>query len=133
MLDEVVHLDERRIVCRYSVRREEELFSLVFRGHYPDFPLVPGVLICEMMFQAAGVLLAKREGGSSLEGRGTPLLTRIRSARFKRVVLPGELLEIHAEICEQVARACYFKGKVEVEGELAASAEFACILSTPDS
>jgi 3-hydroxyacyl-[acyl-carrier-protein] dehydratase len=128
-LDEVVHLDEKSIVCRYRIREEDELFSRVFTGHYPGFPLVPGVLLCEMMFQAAGVLLSLRAGENFVQGEGTPLLTRIRGARFKRVVRPGEEVEIHASIDEQAAQAYYLKGRVTVNGELAVRAEFACILT----
>lgn len=129
-LDEVVHIDERSITCRYRIREEDELFSRVFTGHYPGFPLVPGVLLCEMMFQAAGVLLSRRAGENFVKGGGTPLLTRIKGAQFRRVVRPGEEVEIHASIDEQAAQAYYLKGRVSVNGELAVRAEFACILTT---
>jgi 3-hydroxyacyl-[acyl-carrier-protein] dehydratase len=132
LLDEVIHIDEQSIVCRYRVRGEDELFSRVFSGHYPGFPLVPGVLLCEMMFQAAGVLLSKSGAGSFVNGQGTPLLTRIRNARFKRLVRPGDLVEIRAAIEEQVSQACYLKGEIKVGGELAVRAEFACILTSAD-
>jgi 3-hydroxyacyl-[acyl-carrier-protein] dehydratase len=127
LLDEVVHADERNILCRYKIRAEDELLSRVFAGHYPGFPLVPGVLLCEMMFQAAGVLLAGRSSGVFSKDGGTPLLTRIRNAQFRRVVHPGEQVDIHASIDEEVAQACYMKGRVEVGGELAVRAEFACM------
>jgi 3-hydroxyacyl-[acyl-carrier-protein] dehydratase len=132
LIDEVVRIEDRSILCRYRAREDDELFSRVFSGHYPGFPLVPGVLLCEMMFQAAGVLLARNAGDLIEEGQTPPLLTRIRSAQFKRVVRPGETVDIHAVIDEQVAQACYLKGRIEVGGELAVRAEFACILtSTP--
>jgi 3-hydroxyacyl-[acyl-carrier-protein] dehydratase len=129
-LDEVVRTDNKSILCSFTVPVEDELFSRVYRGHYPDFPLVPGVLLCEMMFQAAGVLIAGRNGGGFSKTHGTPLLTRIRNAQFKRMVRPGEQVEIRASIEEELVNACYMKGSVTVHGELAARAEFACILTT---
>ena len=132
LIDEVVRIEDRSILCRYRVREEDELFSRVFSGHYPGFPLVPGVLLCEMMFQAAGVLLARNTGDLIETGETQPLLTRIRNAQFKRVIRPGETVDIHAAIDEQVAQACYMKGRIEVGGKLAVRAEFACIrTSTP--
>ena len=54
LLDEIVERDERRIVCRKTFRGDEYFYA----GHYPGFPLTPGVLLCEAAMQAGAVLLS---------------------------------------------------------------------------
>jgi 3-hydroxyacyl-[acyl-carrier-protein] dehydratase len=77
------------IVAEMSLPPEEELF----RDHFPGFPVVPGVLLTEMMGQAASkCLVAERLP------RGVPMLSEIRNARFRSWVRPGEVITLHASI-----------------------------------
>ncbi|MCX7935976.1 MAG: beta-hydroxyacyl-ACP dehydratase, partial [Planctomycetota bacterium] len=90
-----------------------------------------GVLLCEIIFQAGAALMAHRLGRSPGAGNaisGTPVVVRIRDARFKRMVKPGETLEIEAHFEEQVANAYFLHGTAKVEGEVAARVAFTCAL-----
>jgi 3-hydroxyacyl-[acyl-carrier-protein] dehydratase len=97
----------------------------VLKGHYPGNPIMPGVLLCEAVFQSAVLLMAKMNVASFSEGQ-IPVLTRISSAKFKRVVIPGDTARIEVKLLESVSTACYFKGVLKVEGKTAIIVEFAC-------
>jgi 3-hydroxyacyl-[acyl-carrier-protein] dehydratase len=77
------------IDAEMSLPPEEELF----RDHFPGFPVVPGVLLTEMMGQAAGKCLVAQK-----LPRGYPMLAEIRNARFRSWVRPGEIIRLHATI-----------------------------------
>jgi len=97
-----------------------------FKGHYPAFPIMPGVLICEAIFQAGAILLSRLvEAGSDK----VPVLTRIKNARFKRMVRPGDLLSVHAEIIEKLGGVFFMRGKASIEGKTAVDVEYACTLA----
>lgn len=87
----------------------------VFRGHFPGDPVLPGVLISEHGFQSAA--LAIYAGADSKEEPGTPVLTRIEDARFRRIVRPGETLRTRAEVVETLSNARFCKVKVTCAGE----------------
>ena len=75
-----------------------------FRGHYPGFPLVPGVLICEAAVQA-GALLAALESREVAVERGMPVLVKLGEARFRRMVRPNETLRIAVSLDERLGPA----------------------------
>ncbi|MFO1020383.1 MAG: 3-hydroxyacyl-ACP dehydratase FabZ family protein [Planctomycetales bacterium] len=95
----------------------------VFRGHYPNFPVLPGVLQCEMCLQAGALLIAQLE--KVAEGQ-VPVATRINNVKFKHMVKPGDTVQITAELTEKLANAYYLTGKVTVNGKTATTLEFAC-------
>lgn len=124
LIDEIVTAADDRIVARAVPRADGEFFSGVFRGHYPDCPIVPGVLLCEMVFQAAGVLMSRR-----LDGKGkVPVLVRIRDARFREMVRPDDELSVEAELEERVSNALYMKGAVMKNGRVAVRVKFVSAL-----
>lgn len=131
LLDEVTEITNEKIVARYTVRPDDELFGRIFSGHYPGSPITPGVLLCEMVFQAAGVLVSHRLSGDV--GKGAPVLTRIRDAKFKNMVRPGDTVEIEAEFEEQVSNAWYMKGAVKVGGKPAVRVSFSCAMVEVDA
>lgn len=101
----------------------------VFRGHYPGKPILPGVLICEAIFQTGAILLSAR-GREAVEAEGlVPVMTRIKETRFKRMVRPGDTLEIEVEIEDALPKLFHLKGKAKVGGKLAVSCSFACALA----
>ncbi len=125
-LDRVVEITEELI-------RAEKLVPLnldIFQGHYPDYPLMPGVLLCEAVFQAGALLIGERMRGEQPENKvdegAVPVLTRILGAKFKREVHPGDLLEISAKLVERMGPAWLLKGSVRVAGKVAVQVEFAC-------
>ena len=120
-VDKVVELTENKIKATREMRSDEWFFQ----GHFPGNPIMPGVLICESIFQAAGILLSNILGGI---GGGTPVLTRISNARFKNIVRPGDLLELQAELVETVSNAYFMKGSASVAGKTAVTVEFAVSL-----
>lgn len=122
LIDEVVSQDEKHIHCRKTFTGEEYFY----RGHYPDFPLTPGVLLCEAGMQAGAVLLSKF--AKETPGK-VPVATRIDSVRFKRMVRPGETIDIEVDLVERLAEAYFMKAKVSCGREVAARFEFACTLA----
>ena len=124
-LDKVLQITEDTIVAEKKIAPDLELFQ----GHYPDYPLMPGVLLCEAVFQA-GALLVGESLRSRREGfvQGVPVLTRILGAKFKREVRPGDTVEIQAALKEKVGPAWFMRGTVRVEGKVAVQVEFACAL-----
>ncbi len=120
-VDEVVELTESKIKATRQVRPEEEFF----KGHYPGNPIMPGVLICESIFQTGAILLS---GVIEYGGGGTPVLTRVTNARFKNMVKPGATLELEAELVERVSNAFFMKGSARSDGKTAVTVEFAVSL-----
>jgi 3-hydroxyacyl-[acyl-carrier-protein] dehydratase len=119
LVDEIVERTESRIVCTKVFSGREDFFA----GHYPDFPIVPGVLLCEAAMQSGAILLSGHLVG--LEGR-VPVATRMNDVRFKRMVRPGETIRMEVELVERLGDAFFLKAKVSVEGSVAVRFEFAC-------
>jgi 3-hydroxyacyl-[acyl-carrier-protein] dehydratase len=101
----------------------------VFAGHYPGFPVLPGVLLCEAAMQTGALLIATLE---SATGGRVPVVGRLNNVKFRRMVRPGETLDIHVEMTEKLASAWFLKGRTEVVGQTACSLEFACTLAATD-
>ena len=125
-VDEVVELTPERILAR----KQADASADFFRGHFPGNPIMPGVLICESAFQAGAILMLHRAGVASAAGR-VPVLTRIREAKFKHIVRPGQWLEIEVVLDDELSGACYMTGRVHVAGRLVARVSFACTLAPP--
>jgi 3-hydroxyacyl-[acyl-carrier-protein] dehydratase len=125
LIDRVVSVTDECIVAEACPKKDGELFSLVFAGHYPGNPVTPGVLLCEMVFQAGAVLLSHRMEGTPV---GTVVLVKISSARFKHMVKPGDDLLVEVKFIEQIAHAFVMKGTVRCDGNMAVRVEFTCAL-----
>ena len=121
LLDEIVSRDDSTIRCRKTFHADE----FFVQGHYPGNPIVPGVILCECAAQASAVLLASLEK----DAKGVPVLTRIQDARFKRIVRPGETIEIVATLEERLANAYYLTAKITVAASLAVRVQLSCALA----
>jgi 3-hydroxyacyl-[acyl-carrier-protein] dehydratase len=122
LVDEVVSRDEKHIVARKTFRADE----FFFQGHYPNQPIVPGVILCEAAMQAGAILLAQH---MPADGSGVPVATRLNEVKFRRVTRPGETIEIHVELIERLADAFFMQAKVMCEGKVAVRFEFACTVA----
>ena len=119
LVDEIVEWTDSRIECTKTFTGREDFFA----GHYPDHPLVPGVLLCEAAMQCGAILLSRHLSGAP--GR-VPVATRINDVRFKRMVRPGDTIRMEVELTEQLSGAFFLKAKVTVDGKVAVRFEFAC-------
>lgn len=124
-VDKIVEVTDTKIRAIKTISPEEPFF----KGHYPGNPIMPGVLICESIFQTGAILLSSIVGGA---GNGIPVLTRISNAKFKKMVKPGSVLEMEAELVERVSNAFFLKGKASVAGNTVVTVEFACSLAKPE-
>jgi 3-hydroxyacyl-[acyl-carrier-protein] dehydratase len=117
-VDEILEQTDEHIICTKTFSGEEDFF----KGHYPGYPLVPGVYLLEAAMQCGAILLARKLAGA--EGK-MPVATRINDVRFKRIVRPGETLRIEVGLVERVSTAYFLKAKVTVDGKVAVRFEFA--------
>lgn len=120
LVDKVTAYEESKsIVAIKNVTHNEPYFD----GHFPELPVMPGVLIVEAMAQASGILMYRSlKRYPSLNDMF--FLAGVDSARFKRKVVPGDQLIMTVEVIKQRDSLWKFKGEAKVDGELACSAEF---------
>lgn len=122
-LDEVVDLTEDSIVARRTVLADEPQF----KGHYPGKPIMPGVLLCETVLQAGAYLMAVNLGLDS-DMEGAPVVSRLNNVKFKRMVKPGDELEIRAQHKRTMMGAHMMSGKIECEGKTVCTLDFTVML-----
>jgi len=97
-----------------------------FQGHFPRYPVMPGVMIVESMAQTAAVLVVATLGEGA-KGKLVYFMT-VDSARFRRPVTPGDSLRVHVKKLQQRRNVWKFSGEVKVDGTLVAEAEFAAMI-----
>ena len=114
LVDEAFKTGEHSASGKYTVRGDEWFLD----GHFPGNPVVPGVILCEIMAQTCSVILADEVKGA------TPYFTGLNKVKFRRKVLPGDKLEISCDVTGSKASFYFAKAKAKVCGNLAASAEF---------
>src|SRR5213595_1407354 len=126
LVDRIESLDpEKGIVAIKAVTINEHFFA----GHFPDRPIMPGVLIVEALAQAAGVLAVESLG---LAGSGKLVyFMAIDGAKFRQPVEPGVLLTLEVEFVQKRATVCKFAGRALVNDKLAAEANFTAMIADP--
>lgn len=123
LVDTFVSQDGDHFECLKNVSFNEAFFQ----GHFPEEPVMPGVLILEALAQAAAVGLAVREGLS--EGQ-VGYLAAVDGAKFKRKVVPGDQLRLTGDILLFRRRLCKVAAKALVGDDLAAEAELSFVFAT---
>ena len=100
----------------------------IFTGHYPGNPIVPGVILCEALFQTGALLMSylTEDGKLTASVSATPVITRIGSAKFKRMVRPGETVQLKAQLTEIISGVALFKGIAKIDGKTSVQIEFNC-------
>jgi 3-hydroxyacyl-[acyl-carrier-protein] dehydratase len=121
LVDRITELDAERIVGIKNVTVNEPFFT----GHFPQSPVMPGVLIVEAMAQTAGVLFFKRS--PDVLGRIVYLVS-IERARFRKPVVPGDQLRIEMSLIRWKGSVAKMGGKATVDGVLVAEAQVMCKL-----
>lgn len=127
LLDTVLELGVDSIRAQTTLRPDDQPWASIYPGHYPDNPITPGVLLLEIIFQAAAVLAADIVGRENL--KGTPVVTRIQNAKFRNMVFPGDTVEVAATLTERAANAFFMKGSMKKDGKEALRCEFAVALA----
>lgn len=124
LVDRIVELEPDRIVGIKNVTANEPFFM----GHFPQYPVMPGVLIVESMAQVAGVLILKDIPGS----KNRPvLLVSIKEAKFRKPVVPGDTLRIEMNVLKRRTNAALMSGTAKVGDVVVAEAEVMCVLGDP--
>lgn len=123
LIDRIVEIEPRkRVVAIKNVSINEPYFQ----GHFPDYPIMPGVLMVEAIAQAGGALLL-----SEYSDRADKLMvfTSIDSAKFRRPVTPGDQLRIEVNVLNWRTSAVKMRGVATVEGKIACEATVMCALT----
>lgn len=119
LVDRVEDLvDGERILAWKNVTSNEPFFG----GHFPGHPIMPGVLICEALVQAGGLLASCSKDG--LPADHAVVLAGLEHVRFRRPVVPGDQLRLEVELLHKRRPLWKMKGKALVDGQVAAEAEF---------
>ncbi|MDN3504751.1 MAG: 3-hydroxyacyl-ACP dehydratase FabZ [Rhabdochlamydiaceae bacterium] len=116
LLDRIVHLDLEKgyIVGQKNVSMNENFFN----GHFPFAPIMPGVLILEALAQAGGILIHEKGYHDKIA-----VLLSVNNAKFRKTVVPGDVLFLHVEGVHFTSRGGKVKAEAKVNGKLAAQAE----------
>jgi 3-hydroxyacyl-[acyl-carrier-protein] dehydratase len=124
LIDRIVEMERKtRVVAIKNVSFNEPHFA----GHFPEFPIMPGVLIVEAIAQAGGALLL-----TEIPDRDTKLMvfTGIDSAKFRRPVVPGDQLRIEVTVLNWRTSAVKMRGVATVDGKVACEATVMCALTS---
>ena len=115
LIDET-ELVDGEAVSSYTVRGDE----FFLQGHFPGKPLVPGVILCEMMAQSSCLLVSEGNGGAKF----TPYFTGLKGIRFRKTVKPGDTIVFKSRVTAQKGAFYFIKSEGRVGGEICIDGEF---------
>jgi len=121
LVDEVIS-DGETACGSYTVRGDEWFLQ----GHFPGNPVVPGVVLCEMIGQSCAILI-----GEKLVGK-TPFFTGMDKVKFRKTARPGDMLTLVARITRHNGPFYFTQGEVLIDGQVAAQGEFSFALIAND-
>lgn len=126
-IDEIVALSTENVHARRTIRGDEPQFE----GHYPGKPIMPGVLLCEAVLQAGAYMMA-RKMGETADMEGAPVVTRMNTVKFRRMIKPGDVLDIHAQHKRSMMGAHMLSGQIKCEGKTVCSLDFTVMLAAEE-
>ncbi len=121
LVDRILEITDTETVAEKLVSAKEPFFA----GHFPQRPIMPGVLILEALAQTAAVGFFWNEPAN--QGRGVALAS-VRSARFRRPVVPGDILRLSTRVLRKRRRTYQYEGTATVRGEIVAESEFMAVI-----
>ena len=126
--DDMLLIDEAEIVDgKAHAKRKITGEEFFLRGHFPGNPVVPGVILCELLAQSTCVLLA-----DTMDDSVTPYFSGLNNVKFKHPVKPGDTVETECEITRAKGVFYFASGKGFVDGKLCVSADFSFALVKKD-
>jgi beta-hydroxyacyl-ACP dehydratase FabZ len=130
LVDRILEIEKgKRVVGIKNVTINEPFFV----GHFPGYPIMPGVLILEALAQVGGILLMRTLGATAAQK--VMLFTGIDRARFRRPVVPGDQVRLEVEMLQLRRQVCRMRGHATVDGKLVAEAEMGSMVvdRTPEA
>ena len=122
LVDRVVEFEkDKRVLAYKNVTCNEPFFT----GHFPGHPVMPGVLVVEALAQAGGLLTQLSRDPGAGDGQ-TFYLVKVDNAKFSRMVVPGDRLELDVELRRRIRNMAQYVGIARVDGEQVACAEILC-------
>ena len=122
LVDRIEELEAERVVGIKDVTANDPFFA----GHFPDYPVMPGVLIIEAMAQVAGVLVLS---GIPDRKNKLVLMAGVDGAKFRKPVRPGDQLRMEMKVLRRRASMAKVSGTATVDGAVVAEAEILCVLA----
>ncbi len=126
LVDKVIEVEKNRIVGVKNVTFNEPHFM----GHFPDKPIMPGVLIIEAMAQAAAIMVMN--SGEYVPENTLVYFMSIDGAKFRKPVVPGDVLELHVETVQVRGPVWKLSGVAKVDGQKVAEANFSAMIVNKD-
>ncbi len=128
-IDEIVSESADGLVARRTWRADEDFY----KGHYPNAPITPGVILCEAVFQTGAAFLAKEaKAAGAAPGDGVPLLAKISDVRFRSPVYPGDTITIEVKRKEAMGGFTMMTGQIKNGDKRVLSVDFAVAWKTPE-
>ena len=129
-LDDIVEHSDTTLTARRVWRADEDFY----KGHYPNAPITPGVLLCESVFQAGAAYMSlQARAANATAGEGVPLLAKISDVRFRNPVFPGDEVLISVEKKETMGGFTMMKGSIKkADGTRILTVDFAVAWKTPE-
>ena len=129
-VDEIVSETADSLTARRTWRAEEDFY----KGHYPNAPITPGVLLCESVFQTGALFMARQAlAAGARPGEGVPLLAKIADVRFRNPIYPGDTIVIEVKKKEVMGGFTMMGGSIKkADGTRVLTVDFAVAWKTPE-